>query len=491
MGSTDSVAYGARRHVWPLTALAVTTLIGLAAVSGPEAAAQFASALAGVCLMVASGLFYLGWRLSPVASTGWLVVSAVLLSSQLLFLPMMSLTASQDTVDPSSLLVHSVATILAVAFVVVGVRPDAPRCPDPVALGLGTGAVFVAARLLLSTTELHATAALPGAAVVILFGHLVLAVVSVRSARLPAWVADRLAVTIVLLGVTEIVLATSFGGPVLDAVVSTMCATASISWAAATYVVVTDKLENRQRRTAALEATVMSSEDSQRATREQVHELRSTVAGLASAARLANDPRIDDAAVSRLHRSIQSELERMERLLTPAAPATNDHSDSDNSAPDNSAPVDLDESLDSVLALHRARGRQIQWTPTGARFVGRQDALKEAVNILLDNAAVHGGADGTRVDVRDAGDMVQIAVTDDGPGVPQSLRDQIFDWGKSRPGSPGQGIGLNVARRLVAEQGGSLSLSSPREGGSSFVINLPRVRQSQENSSVPTEHKPG
>ena len=54
----------------------------------------------------------------------------------------------------------------------------------------------------------------------------------------------------------------------------------------------------------------------------------------------------------------------------------------------------------------------------------------------------------------------------------------------SRDGSPGQGIGLNLARRLVAEQGGSLRLADEVERGSRFVITLPAARVSDEYDDV-------
>ncbi|MCD6638438.1 MAG: HAMP domain-containing histidine kinase [Nocardioides sp.] len=237
----------------------------------------------------------------------------------------------------------------------------------------------------------------------------------------------------------------------------------------------------RRRRPDSLQSPLAVLPDDQRSVHEQLHELRGTVAGLVGASRLVTDPRVDEEARRRLLHSMRAELERMERLLSPGS----------SSSTAAVGTVDVDESLDSVLALHRARGRKVEWTPTGARIIGRQDALKEAVNILLDNAAVHGSSDGARVDVADSGDMVQIAVTDEGPGVPADMRPRIFEWGGQRPDSPGQGIGLHVAQRLVSEQGGSLSLSCPGDGGSSFVIRLPRVRQSEEYDSVRTDRQSG
>ena len=91
-----------------------------------------------------------------------------------------------------------------------------------------------------------------------------------------------------------------------------------------------------------------------------------------------------------------------------------------------------------------------------------------------------GSSHGTRTSGAVA--VVEIAVSDEGPGVPLEARDGIFDWGVHGSDSPGEGIGLSVARRLVTEHGGSLTLAQPdAASGSSFVIRLPAARRSEED----------
>ena len=66
------------------------------------------------------------------------------------------------------------------------------------------------------------------------------------------------------------------------------------------------------------------------------------------------------------------------------------------------------------------------------------------------------------------------------------LDDHAFDADRREllAALPGQGIGLNLARRLVAEQGGSLRLADEVERGSRFVITLPAARVSDEYDDV-------
>nr|WP_241248405.1 ATP-binding protein [Nocardioides sp. KC13] len=107
--------------------------------------------------------------------------------------------------------------------------------------------------------------------------------------------------------------------------------------------------------------------------------------------------------------------------------------------------------------------------------LGDSDQVTEALNVLLDNAADHGSGS-VRIEVRAAGPgdtSVEIAVTDDGPGVAPELRRRIFARGVSRPGSTGQGIGLHAARDLMERQGGYLELETGEH--TTFVLGIPML----------------
>ena len=93
--------------------------------------------------------------------------------------------------------------------------------------------------------------------------------------------------------------------------------------------------------------------------------------------------------------------------------------------------------------------------------------------MLLENAAVHGGPDAVAVRVtRDLdGHGITVTVSDQGSGIAPDLRDRLFDWGVSRPDSPGQGIGLHVAADIARQLGGRLELV-PGTAGASFALHL-------------------
>jgi signal transduction histidine kinase len=67
---------------------------------------------------------------------------------------------------------------------------------------------------------------------------------------------------------------------------------------------------------------------------------------------------------------------------------------------------------------------------------------------------------------------VSIAVQDNGPGIPEALREQVFEpffTTKARGG----GLGLAIARRTAEIHGGVLTLDCPPEGGTTMTLKVP------------------
>jgi signal transduction histidine kinase len=98
------------------------------------------------------------------------------------------------------------------------------------------------------------------------------------------------------------------------------------------------------------------------------------------------------------------------------------------------------------------------------------EATKNALANLLDNARRHARAEVTIEVGADAG-LVQIAVVDDGPGLPEGMRDRVFERFVSLDGKGGSGLGLPIARGLIEAQGGHLTYEGDR-----FIIRLPHRR---------------
>jgi two-component system OmpR family sensor kinase len=108
---------------------------------------------------------------------------------------------------------------------------------------------------------------------------------------------------------------------------------------------------------------------------------------------------------------------------------------------------------------------------------GDRRLLARAVGNLLRNAQKY-AAHGVRLAARRDGGRIEIAVEDDGPGIPEAERERIFEpfyrLDRSRDRATGGfGLGLSIARKAVLLHGGTLHVEHSALGGARFVIGLP------------------
>jgi signal transduction histidine kinase len=73
------------------------------------------------------------------------------------------------------------------------------------------------------------------------------------------------------------------------------------------------------------------------------------------------------------------------------------------------------------------------------------------------------------------GDIVLVRIVDDGPGVPEKVREKLFEPFSSSKRSEGSGLGLAIARELARAQGGEVGLLATGSDGTAFEIRLPRA----------------
>jgi signal transduction histidine kinase len=109
---------------------------------------------------------------------------------------------------------------------------------------------------------------------------------------------------------------------------------------------------------------------------------------------------------------------------------------------------------------------------------GARDELHRLALNLMENAVRHTPA-GTNVHVvvRADGDQAVLTVSDDGPGVPEELRDQIFERFVRAAGDRGGsvGLGLSIVKAVARSHGGDVRLENSPGGGACFVVTLPRI----------------
>jgi two-component system, OmpR family, sensor histidine kinase ChvG len=229
------------------------------------------------------------------------------------------------------------------------------------------------------------------------------------------------------------------------------------------------------------------------------HELKNPLTSLRSATETLPLVKTDDSR-ERLMEIIKHDVKRLDRLISDISDASRLDAEL---AREDAKPVDMAELLRTTVSLFNDIHRDdtpevvldIAYAP-GAwpyRVVGHDSRLSQVIVNLLDNA-ISFSPPGGRVAVlaRRVGNEIQIAVDDEGPGIPDENLERIFErFYTDRPQEnfgQNSGLGLNISRQIAVAHGGRLwaenrppkgvgrgkgDASVGRSGGARFVMRLP------------------
>ncbi len=212
------------------------------------------------------------------------------------------------------------------------------------------------------------------------------------------------------------------------------------------------------------------------------HEIRNPLTSLGLNSELLDDTlraaRFDRAEereeAHQLHAAIVRELERLTEITDQYLKFARFPKPVLASHDPNALLTDL---LDFLDEEHLRAGIKIEraLAPGCPRLICDADQLRQALMNLLRNsreALVHGGT--IRVESRPLVTQIELAVSDDGPGIPPEELSRLFDPFFSTK-ERGTGLGLALTQQIVTEMGGALHPESRPGEGTRFVIHLRRA----------------
>jgi signal transduction histidine kinase len=119
---------------------------------------------------------------------------------------------------------------------------------------------------------------------------------------------------------------------------------------------------------------------------------------------------------------------------------------------------------------------QLDLDPKLPRILADPQGIHRCLLNLLTNAIDALGEEGGEVKIgtqKQGKSQVLITVDDNGSGIPEDIRQRIFDVFFSTKGSQGTGLGLAVTKKIIEEHGGSIEVQSSEDQGTKFTICLP------------------
>ncbi len=144
-------------------------------------------------------------------------------------------------------------------------------------------------------------------------------------------------------------------------------------------------------------------------------------------------------------------------------------------------PTELATLVDDVADSYRRRagtmGIEVIVRSTPVEIVLDPVRIREVLTNLMNNA-LKAMPEGGRLSLllEPKGGGARIQVSDTGTGIDPSDQDRIFERFQKGPASSGSGLGLTISRNLVQAHGGSISIDSTPGVGTTFTIDLERVR---------------
>lgn len=257
-----------------------------------------------------------------------------------------------------------------------------------------------------------------------------------------------------------------------------------------------DEIGELTRSFAAMQSHLRRQEEARRAfVSVASHELRTPLASLHGMLEMLEEDlaqeRFDVADARRRVAEARTQSLRLAQLATDLL----DLSRLDAQVELRSESIELGELARAVAAEFVARAGERRITldvdPAPVWATGDPGAVARIVRILVDNA-LRFAPEGDRVTIApvlgdgEAGHAT-IAVSDNGPGIPEDEREIVFERfqrGSSTGGSGGFGLGLAIGRELAERMGGTLELD-PEAGGARLVLSLPAADAAALNA-IPT-----
>jgi two-component system sensor histidine kinase KdpD len=211
-----------------------------------------------------------------------------------------------------------------------------------------------------------------------------------------------------------------------------------------------------------------------------IHELRAPLTSIQGSIKtiLETGEDLDPETRASLLDAIDRQSDRLARLLDdlmvaarldaePISPAT--------------GPVSLRAVTEAVVEEFRARGthRLVIEAEAGPCTVDTDERKVEHIlSNLMDNALKYSPKGSTvTVRLRREGDGLAVSVEDQGPGIPEHLRERIFDrFYQGAVPARGAGLGLYICRRLAETIDARVTLERSDKDGSTFTVAIPGAR---------------
>lgn len=178
------------------------------------------------------------------------------------------------------------------------------------------------------------------------------------------------------------------------------------------------------------------------------------------------------SSINRNNDNVIAAIERTTRMII----AVKSYSHTESS--EEMKPSNLQNGLETVLTLYQHELKQninlIKKLQPVPAVLCNQDEIYQVWTNLIYNALQAMNFEGTlEIETCADNDFVTVNISDTGPGIPENIKDRIFDpYFTTKPRGIGSGLGLGIVRKIVQKHSGNISFIS-QPGKTTFTVKLP------------------
>lgn len=229
-----------------------------------------------------------------------------------------------------------------------------------------------------------------------------------------------------------------------------------------------------------LEPIEESLEKQNRFTADASHELRTPLAAMRSEIEVAlRDPRLNKKEAKELLESNLEEVIKLEKLTTGLLSLAQGNGRTSLDAFDIKSAISVAKKAMAKTA--KQKKIKVIDKSKNIKVIGNKEAITQVISIVLENAIKY-SPEGSSVELTSDPHRqhASVKVADQGPGISKKDQPHIFDRFYQADTSRhkqekigGYGLGLSIARSMIEEQGGNISVSSAPGKGATFIIEIP------------------
>ncbi len=185
--------------------------------------------------------------------------------------------------------------------------------------------------------------------------------------------------------------------------------------------------------------------------------------------------RAERVAEDRLRIAMLDDLAKVGRMLDDTLDYLRDDAHSEKVSC-----IDLPSFLQTICSEFSDMGHAVSYLgPTRLSFACRPRVLSRAITNIVENAVKHGNTVTVVLSAKDS-EGIEIAIVDDGPGIPVALRDKVFEPFFKVDNSRGQdnsgfGLGLAIAQDILKRHGGTIEMKPGEPSGLRVLVELSPV----------------